>query len=190
MQVSGDYTDSCIGLGYAALRIEKNLHASVWLLPLCFILELTASNNLYSEKMTYANHSDQEIINLLWKVNELDELNKMGRKLYGNIAQVISRINSSDSVKENIPPQLQDIHKSLFCFIKGLTRHQRITTTHILMLMISGEECRKKPYALPVQCLLYYKELTDLKVCELANRIVQEMLTRQMKVAGKVLHVI
>ena len=50
--------------------------------------------------------------------------------------------------------------------------------------MISSEECRKKPYALPVQCLSY-KGLADLKVRELANKIVQEMSTRQMKVAGK-----
>lgn len=141
--------------------------------------------------MTHANHSDQEMINLSWKVKELDELNKMGRKLYGDIAQVIAKINSSDSVwvEENIPVQLQGIHKSLLCFIKGLTRHQRTTATHILVFMISSEERRKKPYALPVQCLPY-KGLADLKVRELANRIVQEMSARQMKVAGKVLYVI
>ena len=156
-----------------------------------FILELPASNNLYSEKMTHANHGDQEMINLLWKVKELDELNKMDQKLYGDIAQVIAKINSSDSVwvEENIPVQLQGIRKSLLCFIKGLTRHKRTTATHILVFMISSEERRKKPYALPVQCLPY-KGLADLKVCELANRIVQEMSACQMKVAGKVLYVI
>jgi len=48
--------------------------------------------------MTHANHSNQEMINLSWKVKELDELNKMGRKLYGDITQVIAKTKGSNSV--------------------------------------------------------------------------------------------
>ena len=49
--------------------------------------------------------------------------------------------------------------------------------------MISSEERRKKPYALPVQCLPY-KGLSDTKVRELANKIIREMTSLNMKVAG------
>ena len=51
--------------------------------------------------------------------------------------------------------------------------------------MISNEEInRQKPYALPVQCLPY-KGLSDAKVWKLANEIINEMIRRGMKVAGK-----
>ena len=68
-------------------------------------------------------------------------------------------------------------------FIKGVTCHQRTAATHILVFMISNEERRKKPYAIPVQCIPY-KSLSDSKVRELANQIIHEMTNRKMKVAG------
>lgn len=52
--------------------------------------------------------------------------------------------------------------------------------------MISSEERRKKPYALPVQCVPY-KALTDAKIRDLANKIVIEMRKQKMNVAGKLL---
>ena len=52
--------------------------------------------------------------------------------------------------------------------------------------MISSEERRKKPYALPGQCIPY-KGLGDRTVRDLANAIIREMSKHQMKVAGEVL---
>ena len=51
--------------------------------------------------------------------------------------------------------------------------------------MISCEERRTKPYAIPVQCIPY-KGLGDMKVCQLANNIIREMVTRNMKIAGTI----
>ena len=154
-----------------------------------YFVELAASNNRYSEKMMNVKHSEQELINLAWKVKELSELNEMGRKLYANITQLIAKINHNDAVweVENVPCQLSIIRKDLVIFIKGVTRHQRTAATHVLVFMISSEERRKKPYALPVQCLPY-KGLADSTVRQLANKIIQEMSKRQMKVAGEVLY--
>ena len=53
----------------------------------------------------------------------------------------------------------------------------------ILVFMISSEDRRKKPYALPVQCVPY-KGLSDCKVRDLANNIISEMVKRKMNVAG------
>ena len=49
--------------------------------------------------------------------------------------------------------------------------------------MISTEDRRKKPYAIPVQCMPY-QGLTDSKVRDLANSIISEMAKRKMNVAG------
>ena len=67
--------------------------------------------------------------------------------------------------------------------IKGVTRHQRTPVTHVLVFMISNEERDKKPYALPIQ-YIPYKGLSNLKVRQLANKIIHEMDARNMKVAG------
>ena len=69
-------------------------------------------------------------------------------------------------------------------FVKEVVRHQRNSATHILVFMITPEERNKKPYALPVQCLPY-KGVSDARVRKLADQIIQEMVKRNMKVAGQ-----
>ena len=86
-------------------------------------------------------------------------------------------------VQDNIPSQLSSLCQKLTSFIKGITRHQRTAATHVLVFMISAEDRRKRPYALPVQCIPY-KGLTDAKIRELANKIIVEMTKRKMNVAG------
>ena len=121
-------------------------------------------------------------------MKELSELNEIGRMLFADIRRLVAKIKSNDSVwvEENIPSQLSHIRSSLVSLITGVTRHKRTAATHILVFMISSEERRKKPYALPVQCIPY-KGLGDRTVRDLANAIIREMSKRQMKVAGEVL---
>ena len=62
----------------------------------------------------------------------------------------------------------------------GIDEPQR----HILVVMISTECRKKKPYTLPVQCVLY----TGMSVTELRrilNKIVAKMVEKGMKVTGK-----
>lgn len=100
---------------------------------------------------------------------------------------MLNRIEQDDCLweEENIPRQLKNIRQRLIIFIKGATRHKCTAATHVLVFMINGEERKTKPYALPVQCIPY-KGLPDIKVHELANNIIQEMVKRKMKVRGTV----
>ena len=123
------------------------------------------------------------MIILAWKVKELTELNENGRQLHSDINLFINKMGQDTHLEENIPSQLSNVRQKLVSFIKGVTRHQRTPATHILVFMISSEERRKKPYALPVQCVPY-KTLTDSKIRSLANEIVSEMKKRKMNVAG------
>ena len=50
-------------------------------------------------------------------------------------------------------------------------------------MMISPEEYDVKPYAMPIQCLAY-KSLKDDEVRQICNSVIEEMLARNMKVAG------
>ena len=110
---------------------------------------------------------------------------KNGRKIFSQVNLLISKLPTEECDRSvNIPRSLHEIRQIFCTFIKGVVRHQCIAATHVLVFMISNEERDKKPYALPVQCLPY-KGLSDSKVQKLANEIIDEMVRRGMKVAGK-----
>ena len=145
------------------------------------------SNDAYSSKLQTDHYKEKDLISLAWKVKEISELDEMSRKCYRDIKEVLEKIDQDQDEclwqAENIPRQLTSIRQSPTSFIKGITRHQQTAATHVLVFMISCEERKTKPYAIPVQCIPY-KGLGDMKVHQLANNIIQEMVSRNMKVAG------
>ena len=110
----------------------------------------------------------------------------MGRKVLVKCQLIRERHASSecDAVAENIPRKLTDLRTEAVRFIEGCTRMRRIAATHLLVFMISPESRNKKPYALPVQCIPYVG-LSEDTIRGLANRLISEMTTRGMRVAGK-----
>jgi len=145
--------------------------------------EIIKFNNEYSEKLQSRSQKEKDLIVLAWKVKELTELNETGTELYRNVHVLANKVAKDVQTQENIPSQLTTVRTKLLAFIKGVTRHRRIPATHILVFMISNEDRRKKPYALPIQCIPY-KGLTDAKIRQLANNIISEMVKRKMNVAG------
>lgn len=149
-----------------------------------YFLELVKSNNEYSQKLKSSKQNEKEMMTLAWKVKELSELNESGRDLFSSINALLTKVDRQNSLtEENIPSQLKVTRQKLVNFIKGVTRHQRTAATHVLVFMISTEDRRRKPYALPVQCIPY-KSIGDAAVRELANKIISEMVKRKMNVAG------
>ena len=150
-----------------------------------FLLELTKANAAYSEKQQSGRSSEKTLINLAWKVKELTDLNESGRGLLRKVVAMVDLLTQQQQSlrEENVPRRLAAIRKELSVFVKRVTRHQRTAATHLLVFMISCEERKKKPYALPVQCLPY-KGLSDGKARELANKVIEKMTNLNMKVAG------
>ena len=147
-------------------------------------IELTQANNTYSEKIQQDRNREKDLAALAWKIKKLSELNENGRMLHTVIGAITTKLTGQCRwIQDNIPSQLKEIRQKLIMFIKGVTRHQRIPATHVVVFMISNEERDKKPYALPVQCIPC-KGLSDLKVRQLANKIIHEMNARDMKVSG------
>lgn len=126
------------------------------------VVEITTFNNEYSVKLQSCAQREKELIILAWKVKELTELNENGRQLHRDINILINKMGQDTHVEDNIPSILSDVRQKLHSFTKGVTRHQCTPATHILV-MISSEERRRKPYSLPVQCVPY-KALTDSKI--------------------------
>ena len=129
-------------------------------------VELKSSNDTYSEKLQSNKYNDKDMINLSWKIKELDELSEIGRKLHAEIEGLSKRLDYCLWKQENIPKRLKSLRKDMVSVIKGVTRHQHTAATHILVFMISNEKRRKKPYAIPIQCIPY-KSLSDLKFMSL-----------------------
>ena len=78
----------------------------------------------------------------------------MGRKCYRDIKEIVEKLDQDQDgclwQVENISRQLTSIRQSLTSFVKRITCHQPIAATHVLVFMISCEERRTKPFAIPV----------------------------------------
>ena len=146
-----------------------------------YFTEIIKFNNVFSEKLQSRVQQEKDMITLSWKVKELTELNENGRQLHRDTTSFKTKLE--EHAEDNIPSQLCSFRHKLVCFIKGVTRHHRTPATHILVFMISTEDRRRKPYALPVQWIPYVG-MSDAKIRELANKIITEMVKRKMNVAG------
>ena len=65
----------------------------------------------------------------------------------------------------------------------GCYRHRWTTATHMFAILISADDRKHKPYALPVQ-MVSYVGMRHNTVRELINRLVQRMTSMGMTVMG------
>ena len=91
---------------------------------------------------------------------------------------------TSDLISANIAHKISMVQSELKVFVKTLSRYQRVAATHVWVVMISPENRQYKPYALPVQ-RIPYKSLTASAARSLVNKLVQEMVKKDMEVVGK-----
>ena len=118
-------------------------------------LVLKEANNEYTKKQAGGHTSDRIMLSLMWDVHQLEEINSVGKRLRVEVATLCDQLERRAIHQEhdNIARKLSSLRDELTEFVKGLTRHQRVAATHCLVVMISTEERRRKPYALPIQCL-------------------------------------
>ena len=125
------------------------------------------------------------MLSFLWDLEELKQINQDGRKLRTEAAVVLDivRMPSRLHHQHNLARKLGLIRSKLCAFIKCLYRLQRTPATHMFVFMISSALRNKKPYAFPIQCIVY-AGLKEKYIRQLVNAISKEMVTAGMKVAG------
>jgi hypothetical protein len=146
---------------------------------------LEDANNSYSSKLASGKTPQKVLFALGWSIDELSRSTEAGRRLLvecGTVRGVLEKAEC-DRVEYNIPRKLTDLRARATQFVKGVTRLRRVAATHLLVFMISHESRNQKPYALPIQCVPY-KGLSVRAIRALANKIIEEMVKRKMKVAG------
>lgn len=102
------------------------------------------------------------------------------------ISTLLDKLQSQDydPVQDNFARKLTSLQQQLLDAIKRLSKHQRTAATHILVFMVSPESRSRKPYALPVQCLPICG-IKDKTIRDMSNKIIEIMVGKNMKVAGK-----
>ena len=88
-----------------------------------------------------------------------------------------------DPIKNNLAREVTALREKLTSFVQRVSRYRRMPASHLLVVMIKAEQRKKKPYAIPVQCIAY-EGLKDAEIRNIANIVAQEMHKRGMKVAG------
>ena len=149
-------------------------------------LELRQRNNEYCRKLEGRNASEKVLMNLAWDLKQLEELDAEGRKLKVTCQTIKEKVgdNLFDWVQSNMAGQLTSLRKELESYVRRVSRFRRTPATHILVVMISPQGRNRKPYAIPVQCIPYVG-LRDLQLRSIIDKIIDQMTTRGMKVAGK-----
>lgn len=108
-----------------------------------------------------------------------------GRQLKVEMEVIIDHLSNpnADLVHLNVALKISNLTKRLTSFVESLSKQQRTPATHIWVIMISPEDRRRKPYALPVQCIPY-SSLTAVAARDIINSVIKIMKSKGMDVAG------
>ena len=125
------------------------------------------------------------MLKLAWDIQELSCVNDMGRRILVECQVLTDKLNNPvyNAIQDNLARRLSSLRQQMTTLVKHVSRYRRNPTSHLLVIMISTEDQRRKPYAMPVQCIAC-RSLKDAKVRSIANKVVREMHKRGMKVAG------
>ncbi len=89
---------------------------------------------------------------------------------------------SADVIVTNVSGRLSSLRPRLRSFLRDMYRHGT-PASHVFVLMISSEQRRVKPYAIPIQCLPY-TSMDNTTMRRIVCNALQLMLDRGMKIAG------
>lgn len=121
------------------------------------------------------------MLKLSWDIQELTTLNDMGQHILVECQVLTDKLNDPvyNAIEDNLARRLLSLRQQMITYVKPVSRYRRNPASHLLVIMISTEDRRRKPYAMPVQCIAY-RSLKDAKVRSIGNKVVQEMHKRGM----------
>lgn len=125
------------------------------------------------------------MMKLAWDLQELTAIKEMGTTVLVECQVLSDKLQNPvfDVIQDNLARRMTSLQEKLSSFVRRVSRYRRIPASHLLVVMISTEDRKTKPYAMPVQCIAY-RSFKDFEIRNIANKIVQEMTKRGMKVAG------
>ena len=161
--------------------------------------KLQALRDEYSKRLNYRNTDGNELINILNDDNKLlidglqNAITKYKAKSTAPGTAQTSIMNLSWDVAEyNI--LLQQCQNFIQCnrisnemlyneYVKNLFKKKRTAATHVLVIMISDEERKKKPYAMPI-FYAPYSTLNEEKIRTILNKVKKDLVQCGLPVIG------
>ena len=100
-------------------------------------------NDEYQAKLKERVHSEKVMMQLAWNVKDLSDLNEHGRKIIHESNDIKQKMHDPvyDKVVNNFAKKLSSFCESAKEFVKRVTKYKHILATHVLVVMISPEEC-------------------------------------------------
>lgn len=149
--------------------IKHDLEQDVtWLLE--FLGKLSKA---YEKKLKTRNTPQGIMMRLSWSIVETSNLIKVAREFIAKYAKDGNLSQIHNGLKEDLRE-----------YLKGLFNKKREpAATHVLVIMVSDEERKSKPYAMPVQYVPYHS-LKDADIVRLTKDLKKKMTDMGMNVVG------
>ena len=92
---------------------------------------------------------------IVWKVEELKQLYAECRSLRTELNVIMDMVHDPETEFEqsNVPRWLRNLRGRLSASVKATYKYRWTPATHVFVFMISPEQRKQKPCALPVQCI-------------------------------------
>ncbi|XP_066270847.1 uncharacterized protein [Branchiostoma lanceolatum] len=136
---------------------------------------LTKTINVYRKKSETPNTSEETLKGLNWEIVEISNFIQQSQQLkdiYEDLLRLITPDNpDTRTVTTRHKTQEADTRR----YLTGLFKKKRQpAATHVLVIMLSDEERKRKPYALPVQFIPYHS-LRDQWIRDLTRKLKERM---------------
>ncbi len=140
----------------------------------------------YELKLKSDSGNNSAMYSLGWKVEELLRLNREGRCILIELKVLLDVMIEQTGLDILSKVSLLRMHMHVPCAVctyVGVYRHRQTAATHFLAILISSDDRKHKPYALPVQMVLYVG-MSHNKMRKLLNKLILTMTNMGMTVVG------
>jgi len=98
--------------------------------------------------------TEKTMFGLSWDVEELKSLNNEGCSIHQELRVCAEQCIPVSFGEHNVTRKLTVIQEQLLAFNRRTLHFRRSPAGHVFVLMLSSDLRIRKPYALPIQCLL------------------------------------
>ncbi|XP_066296437.1 uncharacterized protein [Branchiostoma lanceolatum] len=136
---------------------------------------LTNAVNLYTKKMKIPTTPQEKLKELNWDVVETSSLLEQSQQFESTYNDMVACLDPSSPNIREVVSKHKSNKAALQAYTSNLFKKKRQpAATHVLVVMLSDEERKTKPYAIPIQFIPYFS-LRDQFVRDLTKELKERM---------------
>lgn len=165
-----------------AQGIEDNLKTMIGIVEqdITFLQDgFSSAVSIYQKKFNAPNTPVETLKNCNWNIVEYQTLLEDAQSLKLMYKECLKEAKQTKKCMSMI----KDWHDKWVAYLRNLFKKKRIAADHIIVFMISDEQRKKKPYALPIK-FIPCRTLKDQVVRNLNKEVKEKMKERNLAVVG------